>query len=58
MRLLLIIAAIAVALILIARFAPKGKTIALYAVLIIVAIIMLFPFYDMFVMSTRTTQEI
>lgn len=58
MKLLLFIAAVAVVLFVIARFVPKGKTIALYAVLIIVAVVMLFPFYDMFVMSTRTTQEI
>lgn len=58
MKLLLFIAAVAVVLFVIARFVPKGKTIALYAVLVIVAVVMLFPFYDMFVMSTRTTQEI
>ncbi|MCR5272836.1 MAG: carbohydrate ABC transporter permease [Lachnospiraceae bacterium] len=46
------------ALVLIAKFVPKGKTIVLYAVLIMIAFIMIFPFYDMFVMSTRTTQEI
>ena len=53
-----VIAIIAIILVLIDRFVPRGKTIVLYAILIMVAVIMLFPFYDMFVMSTRTTQEI
>lgn len=58
MRMLLLFAAIAVILILIRKFVPRGKKIALYAVLIIVALIMLLPFYMMFVMSTHTTSEI
>ena len=58
MNLLLIIAAITMVLIVIAKIGLKGKMIVLYTVLVMVAIIMLFPFYDMFVMSTRTTQEI
>lgn len=40
------------------RIIPKGKTIVLYLVLLIIAVLMIFPFYDMFVMSTHTTQEI
>ncbi len=36
----------------------KAKKIILYAVLLFIALIMIFPFYDMFVMSTRTTKEI
>lgn len=58
MRLLLLVALITIVLILIARFVPHGKKIAMYAVLLIIAVIMLFPFYMMFVMSTHTTSEI
>ena len=49
---------IVLTLIIIGKFVPKGKTIVLYAVLLMIALVMVFPFYDMFVMSTHTTQEI
>ncbi len=58
MRLLILFAIIAAILLVIRKIVPKGKTIALYAVLIIVALIMLLPFYMMFIMSTHTTSEI
>lgn len=58
MRGLLVLLLVVAALVCIGKFVPKGKTIALYAVLGIVALIMLFPFYDMFVMSTHSTKEI
>ncbi|MCC8104079.1 MAG: carbohydrate ABC transporter permease [Clostridiales bacterium] len=37
---------------------PTGRKITLYAVLIVVALIMLLPFYLMFVMSTLSTNQI
>ncbi len=49
---------IVLALIIIGKLVPKGKTIVLYVVLLMIALVMVFPFYDMFVMSTHTTQEI
>ena len=58
MRLLLFFLLIAAILVLIARFVPKGKTISLYAVLIVIAVVMLLPFYMMFIMSTHSTAEI
>lgn len=56
--LLLLIAAVAIILIVIAKLHPAGKKIALYVVLLAIALIMLAPFYMMFVMSTRPTNEI
>jgi ABC-type glycerol-3-phosphate transport system permease component len=56
--LLLLIAAVAIALIVIAKIHPIGKKLSLYAILIIIALIMLLPFYMMFVMSTLKTNEI
>ncbi|MBO6130011.1 MAG: carbohydrate ABC transporter permease [Pseudobutyrivibrio sp.] len=58
MKLILALLLIVLGCILIGKFVPKGKLIILYVVLLLVAAIMLLPFYDMFVMSTRTTQEI
>lgn len=56
--LLLLTAALAVALILLSRLRTAGKKIALYLVLILIAAVMLLPFYMMFVMSTLKTNEI
>lgn len=56
--LLLIIAIVAAALFLIARFVPGGKKFSLYAILVMIAGIMILPFYMMFVMSTLKTNEI
>lgn len=58
MKLFLLLLIAAALLVLIAKFVPKGKTIVLYIVLILVALVMLLPFYMMFVMSTHTTSEI
>ncbi len=57
-ELLLIILITAVALILIAKFIPNGKKITLYIILLFIALIMLIPFYMMFVMSTLETNQI
>lgn len=58
-NLLLLLLALAVVLVALARFGgDKGKKIALYTILIAIALIMLFPFYMMFVMSTLSTNEI
>ena len=56
--LLILLAAIAIVLIVISIVHPVGKKIALYAILIGIALIMLLPFYMMFVMSTLKTNEI
>ena len=56
--LLLLLAVIAIVLIVISIVHPVGKKIALYAILIGIALIMLLPFYMMFVMSTLKTNEI
>ena len=56
--LLLLLLALAVALIVIAKIHPVGKKISLYVILILIALIMLLPFYMMFVMSTLKTNEI
>lgn len=56
--LLLIIAIVAAVLILLARFVPGGKKISLYAILVMIAGVMILPFYMMFVMSTLKTNEI
>lgn len=56
--LLIILVLFAAFLILISVFSKKGKKIALYLVLITIALIMLTPFYMMFVMSTLHTSEI
>ena len=58
MKILLLLIIYIALLILVGRFAPKGKTIVLYFVLLLIAGITIFPFYDMFVMSTHTTKEI
>ena len=56
--LLILLAAIAIVLIVISIVHPVGKKIALYAILLGIALIMLLPFYMMFVMSTLKTNEI
>lgn len=56
--LLLLLAAAAVVLIVISVLHPMGKKISLYVILIAIALIMLLPFYMMFVMSTLKTNEI
>lgn len=56
--LLLLFAAIAVVLIVISVLHPVGKKISLYVILIAIALVMLLPFYMMFVMSTLKTNEI
>ena len=56
--LLLLLLALAAVLIIIAKVHPVGKKIALYVILILIALIMLLPFYMMFVMSTLKTNEI
>ena len=56
--LLILLAAIAIVLIVISIVHPVGKKIALYAILMGIALIMLLPFYMMFVMSTLKTNEI
>ncbi|MDO4298835.1 MAG: carbohydrate ABC transporter permease [Lachnospiraceae bacterium] len=56
--LLLLLAVTAVVLIVISVLHPIGKKISLYLILIAIALIMLLPFYMMFVMSTLKTNEI
>lgn len=56
--LLIIIAVAIVALALISKFSRMGQKISVYIVLGVVAVIMLIPFYEMFVLATCTTQEI
>ncbi|MFR8248618.1 MAG: hypothetical protein ACLVAT_05360 [Lachnospiraceae bacterium] len=56
--LLILLLALAVILIVIAKIHPIGKKISLYIVLGLIALIMLVPFYMMFVMATHTTSEI
>ncbi len=56
--LLLIFAAAAVILIVLSMVHPVGKKISLYVILIAIALVMLLPFYMMFVMSTLSTSEI
>ena len=57
--LLLILAGYTALLIVFSRFGgTAGKKIALYSVLILTALVMLLPFYMMFVMSTLKTNEI
>ncbi len=56
--LLLLIAVFFLVLFILSRIGTTGKKIALYLVLLAVAFIMLFPFYEMFVMSTLKTNEI
>ena len=55
---LTIMAAIVVALFLLARSGRRGRKITMYVLLLAAAFVMLFPFYIMLVMSTRTTVEI
>lgn len=56
--LLIIIAAMAVLLIVISVVHPIGKKVSLYVILGLIALIMIIPFYMMFVMSTLATNEI
>ena len=56
--LLILLLALAVILIVIAKIHPIGKKISLYIVLGLIALIMLVPFYMMFVMASHTTSEI
>jgi len=56
--LLIILFGYIVLLLVLSRLGTVGKKIALYSVLILVALIMLIPFYLMFVMSTLKTNEI
>ena len=56
--LLLLIAGFLLLLLLLSKLGKNGKKAALYIVLVFVALIMLFPFYEMFVMSTLKTNEI
>ena len=56
--LLIILLGYIVLLVVLSRLGTVGKKIALYSVLILVALIMLVPFYLMFVMSTLKTNEI
>jgi ABC-type glycerol-3-phosphate transport system permease component len=56
--LLLLIAAAAIVLIILSRIGAVGKKVALYIILLMIALIMLLPFYMMFVMSTLKTNEI
>ncbi len=58
MNIIITLLALILILFLIGKFVPKGKTFVLYVVLLIIAALTIFPFYDMFVMSTHTTQEI
>ena len=55
---IIILAAIIIALFLLARSGRQGRKITMYALLFAAAFAMLFPFYIMLVMSTRTTPEI
>lgn len=56
--LLAVIVGLVLLLLLIAKTSLIGKKIATYATLIIIAAIMILPFYEMFVLSTHTTQRI
>lgn len=56
--LLLLLIAIAVVMVVVSIVHPLGKKISLYVILIAIALIMLLPFYMMFVMSTLKTNEI
>ena len=56
--LLLLIAAAAIVLIILSRIGAVGKKVALYIILLMIALSMLLPFYMMFVMSTLKTNEI
>ena len=55
---MLIFAAIIIMLVLLARSGERGRKITMYIFLIAVVIAMIFPFYIMLVMSTRSTIEI
>ncbi len=52
------LAVAAAVLLLIAKIHPVGKKVSLYIILGLIALIMLLPFYMMFVMSTLPTNEI
>ena len=56
--LLIILLGYIVLLLVLSRLGTVGKKVALYSVLLLVALIMLIPFYMMFVMSTLKTNEI
>ena len=45
-------------LLIVARISPLGKKISVYVFLIVLALIMILPFYEMFVMSTHSTTRI
>lgn len=57
-ELLITLVVVATILILLSKIDPIGKKTSLYIVLVIIALIMLIPFYMMFVMSTLATNEI
>ena len=59
MQTLLMIIAITLLILIVASFIhPIGRKLALYSILVFVALIMLMPFYMMFVMATLSTNEI
>jgi len=55
---LMILGVVIIGLALLSRFGKLGKKITMYVFLLAVAFFMIFPFYIMLVMSTRTTVEI
>ena len=55
---LIIFLLVLVGLFLLSRINLLGRKIALYVILLVIAAIMLMPFYMMFVMATHTTTEI
>ncbi|MCL2130123.1 MAG: carbohydrate ABC transporter permease [Treponema sp.] len=55
---IIIVAGIVIELFLVSRSGRRGRKITMYVLLLAAAFIMLFPFYIMLVMSTRTTTEI
>jgi len=55
---LIILAAIIVALVLLARSGDRGRKVSIYVFLAAVAAVMILPFYTMLVMSTHTTTVI
>jgi len=57
-KLIIFLLALIAVLVILCLSGRIGRKITLYFILILVALIMLLPFYMMFVMSTRTTSEI
>ena len=55
---ILFMAAMVMALVLLTRSGNTGRKISMYVILLTVAFVMIFPFYIMLVMSSRTTSEI